>query len=384
MNPTNKAKQELYKSIQNHEITIYSGVYTTNKIFIVKELIKHLNENDFNCIVLNFGILNLKRYYSADSNYEYIKKNLNSSKQNIIIIFEFTNCEEWISLIEKIQLTKNTKILVTTSINFSTFFAFSKIKQFRVLYNEIIYYPPTYLEFTEMNPNTSLEKYLENGSITIHRGNENDDENMAIISEINILRLFSIFLITTKVRNYFQLEMFFTFLIENIDQKLTLDFIKRNINKKKDLMIRNIKSLWKYINLLQALYIIVPINTYSLTRRQQKINSKFVCIDHMLFKNIHLPNKKKFLITRNIIINEFIKRGLEVLILENQKGLENGFIGISKRNTKYLFIYTKANDLLLEYIKKEGIDEENIHFIPNDIKNQDIEKILKMLSKNLK
>lgn len=379
MNPIQKQKNELLKSIQNNDLTVYSGVFTTTKNYIVKEFIKEMS-NEYNCIVLNFSILHLKRYYSSKSNYEYITKNLDDNKMNLIIIFEFTHCDDWITLIEKIQLTKNTKILATTSIDFSSYLSFSKIKQFRVLYNEIVYYPPTYSEFMTLNPKATIQNYLTNGSITIPKEDgEYNEENMAMLSELNILRLFNIFLITTKVRNYFHLEIFFSFLIKNMDQKLTLDFIRKNINKRTDLVLKNIKSFWKYINLLQSLYIILPIWSYSFSRRQKKMNSKFVCIDHMLFKNIKDSDRNLQLIFRNILLLEFVKRKNDILILEDQTGAEIGYLGITSRETKILMIFEKTS-LISEFIKREKIDEENIYFFPKKFTEEWIENFLKELT----
>lgn len=372
--------KKLQESINKNNLTIYGGIFSSHKNWIIKKLIDVLKETN-NVIILNFNISNVRRFYTYQENIDYIASLLKPNVMNVIVIWEFTNCENWSNIINDIFKHNRTKVLAITSSDFSGYLSFVKNNKFCLNYNEIIYFPPSLRTFAEQDDRTLIELYIENGS-TAWAQNYNKD-NIVLLSELNISRLYSIFLIMTKVRNHFHLEIFFSFLVKNIDKKLTLDFIKNGLCENKYLNMKNIKTFWKYINLLQVLYILLPINSYCITRKQERFNSRFVCIDHMIFKYFLENQNLVFLTARNILITEFIKKGLKILLLEENNN-EIGFFGITSKNKCLLFKYEKDNSLYTKLINQKHIEENDIYLIDKNIKKNELINLLKHLSKNNK
>ena len=374
---------EIKKSLSSNFLTIFSGLYSANKDYIVKEFISTISKEN-NLITLNFSILNFNRFYTETENLDYVLSKIDNTKNNVVVIFEFTNLINWSEFIEKLSSINNLKVIATTSINFSAAMTFTKIKKFRLNFNEIQYLPPTYHEYCLGNDNANIDNYLKYGSLIVDKSHKNDDLIYDLVYGINIIRLFSIFLILTKVRSHFQLEVFYNFLVQNIDQKLTIEFIKNNIKNYSGIMMNNGKTTWKYINLLQNLYILIPINSYCPIRKSYKSNSRFICVDHMMFRNVATKKNKKILIIRNILISEFLKRKLDVFIIEDNKINEPGFfVNISKLN-KLLFVFDETSEVIKKFIDKEIIEEENIINVSKNITNKELEIILNKIEERVK
>lgn len=375
-----KEMVRILESINTNKLTIYSGIFTLNKDLITKKIIINIDENKIsNVINLNFNILNFNRFYTFQENVEYVKYKLIPNIQNIVVIQEFTNCEDWDKLLTFLYEIKNVKILAVSSINFSSLFTINKNNSFNLDYKEIIYYPPKYIDCLEQNNSFDINDYLDNGSILTYNNSCEDYEIVRLISDLNLIRLFGIFLNLSKVRNHYHLEKFYLFLLKNIDKKLTLEFIKNNIIKDTYLQMHNTKTFWKYLNLLKDLYIILPIQCISVDRMNIKFSSRFICADHMMFKKVITENKL-FLIARNILISEFIKWNSEVYILEH-KSDEIGFMGKNKNNEWVIFEYTRF-DIRLDRIKeKKNIKLENIHYVPKNIKVKYLHPILEKIKK---
>lgn len=383
MKQLDKKIDEIKKSLSSNFLTIFSGLYSANKDYIVKEFISTISKEN-NLITLNFSILNFNRFYTETENLDYVLSKIDNTKNNVVVIFEFTNLINWSEFIEKLSSINNLKVIATTSINFSAAMTFTKIKKFRLNFNEIQYLPPTYHEYCLGNDNANIDNYLKYGSLIVDKSHKNDDLIYDLVYGINIIRLFSIFLILTKVRSHFQLEVFYNFLVQNIDQKLTIEFIKNNIKNYSGIMMNNGKTTWKYINLLQNLYILIPINSYCPIRKSYKSNSRFICVDHMMFRNVATKKNKKNLIIRNILISEFLKRKLDVFIIEDNKINEPGFfVNISKLN-KLLFIFDETSEVIKKFIDKEIIEEENIINVSKNITNKELEIILNKIEERVK
>lgn len=383
MKQLDKKIGEIKKSLSSNFLTIFSGLYSANKDYIVKEFISTISKEN-NLITLNFSILNFNRFYTETENLDYVLSKIDNTKNNVVVIFEFTNLINWSEFIEKLSPINNLKVIATTSINFSAAMTFTKIKKFRLNFNEIQYLPPTYHEYCLGNDNANIDNYLKYGSLIVDKSHKNDDLIYDLVYGINIIRLFSIFLILTKVRSHFQLEVFYNFLVQNIDQKLTIEFIKNNIKNYSGIMMNNGKTTWKYINLLQNLYILIPINSYCPIRKSYKSNSRFICVDHMMFRNVATKKNKKNLIIRNILISEFLKRKLDVFIIEDNKINEPGFfVNISKLN-KLLFIFDETSEVIKKFIDKEIIEEENIINVSKNITNKELEIILNKIEERVK
>lgn len=383
MKQLDKKIDEIKKSLSSNFLTIFSGLYSANKDYIVKEFISTISKEN-NLITLNFSILNFNRFYTETENLDYVLSKIDNTKNNVVVIFEFTNLINWSEFIEKLSSINNLKVVATTSINFSAAMTFTKIKKFRLNFNEIQYLPPTYHEYCLGNDNANIDNYLKYGSLIVDKSHKNDDLIYDLVYGINIIRLFSIFLILTKVRSHFQLEVFYNFLVQNIDQKLTIEFIKNNIKNYSGIMMNNGKTTWKYINLLQNLYILIPINSYCPIRKSYKSNSRFICVDHMMFRNVATKKNKKNLIIRNILISEFLKRKLDVFIIEDNKINEPGFfVNISKLN-KLLFVFDETSEVIKKFIDKEIIEEENIINVSKNITNKELEIILNKIEERVK
>lgn len=383
MKQLDKKIDEIKKSLSSNFLTIFSGLYSANKDYIVKEFISTISKEN-NLITLNFSILNFNRFYTETENLDYVLSKIDNTKNNVVVIFEFTNLINWSEFIEKLSSINNLKVIATTSINFSAAMTFTKIKKFRLNFNEIQYLPPTYHEYCLGNDNANIDNYLKYGSLIVDKSHKNDDLIYDLVYGINIIRLFSIFLILTKVRSHFQLEVFYNFLVQNIDQKLTIEFIKNNIKNYSGIMMNNGKTTWKYINLLQNLYILIPINSYCPIRKSYKSNSRFICVDHMMFRNVATKKNKKNLIIRNILISEFLKRKLDVFIIEDNKINEPGFfVNISKLN-KLLFVFDETSEVIKKFIDKEIIEEENIINVSKNITNKELEIILNKIEERVK
>lgn len=382
MKHTNKQISLLKKSIKEEgTLTIYTGIYTINKQEIIKQTIEEIKKEK-EVVVLDFSIMNLNRKYEGSENIQYLKEQVKPNNETVIFILEFTNCENWNKLIDFIiNNYKNAKIFCSTSCNFSSVISFSKMSSFKYVYNEIKYEPPTMTEYFDECLNSSYDNYIENGSL-IYK-DEISFEKLSLISEINLCRLFNIFFVLTKVRNHFYIEIFFKFLLENLDKKLTIDFIKKNISKSTKLKIRNSKIFWKYINLLLDLYILIPVNTISTNSKSIRIQSKFICVDHMLFNQIPNAKNKYFLIGRNIFISEFIKKKLEILTIENN-GEEIGIAAKLINGKKIIFSYSQSNDdLIIKTIIGQQSDEyELIHF-KKSISKKELISILETTIKNI-
>lgn len=378
------AKQisQLKKSIKElGKLSIYTGIHTINKLEIINQTIEEI-KSEKEVIVLDFSIMNLNRKYESSENIEYLKDQIKPNSETVIFILEFTNCENWNRLIDFIiNNYKHVKIFCSTSCNFSSVISFSKMSGFKYIYNEIKYEPPTLSEYFEECLNPSYENYIENGSL-IYK-DAISFEKISLISQINLCMLFNIFFVLTKVRNHFYIEIFFKFLLENLDKKLTIDFIKKNISKSTKLRIRNSKIFWKYINLLLDLYILVPVNTISTNSKSIRIQSKFICIDHMLFNQIPNTKNKYFLIGRNIFISEFIKKKLEILTIENN-GEEIGIAGALLNGKKIIFSYSPSHDdLIIKTMVGQHNDEyELIHF-KKSISKKELISILDTTIKNV-
>ena len=360
-----KEINNLKKSIKENIFTIYSGIHTINKEEIISKLINDLKE-ERDCITLDFNIMNWNRKYESSENIEKLKKEIKPNNETIIFILEFTNCDEWNKIIDfLIKNYNNIKIFCSTSCNFSSMISFSKMFAFKYIFNEISYTPATVSEYFEECENPTYETYINNGSL-IYR-DKSSYEQIKLISQINITRLFNIFFVLTKVRNHFYIEIFFKFLLENLDKKLTIDFIKKNISKVTKLHIKNSKIFWKYINLLLDLYILIPVNTISTNSKSIRIQSKFVCVDHMLYAYLISSENKYFLIGRNIFISEFLKRQLEIFTIENN-GEEIGISGTLFNGKKIIFSYSEEHDeeITRTIIGLQQKDEyELIHFKKN-------------------
>ena len=383
MKQLDKKIDEIKRSLSSNFLTIFSGLYSANKDYIVKEFISTISKEN-NLITLNFSILNFNRFYTETENLDYVLSKIDNTKNNVVVIFEFTNLINWSEFIEKLSSINNLKVIATTSINFSAAMTFTKIKKFRLNFNEIQYLPPTYHEYCLGNDNANIDNYLKYGSLRVDKSHKNDDLIYDLVYGINIIRLFSIFLILTKVRSHFQLEVFYNFLVQNIDQKLTIEFIKNNIKNYSGIMMNNGKTTWKYINLLQNLYILIPINSYCPIRKSYKSNSRFICVDHMMFRNVATKKNKKNLIIRNILISEFLKRKLDVFIIEDNKINEPGFfVNISKLN-KLLFVFDETSEVIKKFIDKEIIEEENIINVSKNITNKELEIILNKIEERVK
>ena len=383
MKQLDKKIDEIKRSLSSNFLTIFSGLYSANKDYIVKEFISTISKEN-NLITLNFSILNFNRFYTETENLDYVLSKIDNTKNNVVVIFEFTNLINWSEFIEKLSSINNLKVIATTSINFSAAMTFTKIKKFRLNFNEIQYLPPTYHEYCLGNDNANIDNYLKYGSLIVDKSHKNDDLIYDLVYGINIIRLFSIFLILTKVRSHFQLEVFYNFLVQNIDQKLTIEFIKNNIKNYSGIMMNNGKTTWKYINLLQNLYILIPINSYCPIRKSYKSNSRFICVDHMMFRNVATKKNKKNLIIRNILISEFLKRKLDVFIIEDNKINEPGFfVNISKLN-KLLFVFDETSEVIKKFIDKEIIEEENIINVSKNITNKELEIILNKIEERVK
>lgn len=383
MKQLDKKIDEIKRSLSSNFLTIFSGLYSANKDYIVKEFISTISKEN-NLITLNFSILNFNRFYTETENLDYVLSKIDNTKNNVVVIFEFTNLINWSEFIEKLSSINNLKVIATTSINFSAAMTFTKIKKFRLNFNEIQYLPPTYHEYCLGNDNANIDNYLKYGSLIVDKSHKNDDLIYDLVYGINIIRLFSIFLILTKVRSHFQLEVFYNFLVQNIDQKLTIEFIKNNIKNYSGIMMNNGKTTWKYINLLQNLYILIPINSYCPIRKSYKSNSRFICVDHMMFRNVATKKNKKNLIIRNILISEFLKRKLDVFIIEDNKINEPGFfVNISKLN-KLLFVFDETSEVIKKFIDKEIIEKENIINVSKNITNKELEIILNKIEERVK
>lgn len=381
MKQVNKNVGKIVESLKNNSLVIFSGIYTMNKNYIMKKTIERLQET-FNCIVLDFNILNLNRCYTINDSIAYVNKQIKNNTLNIVVILEFTNIENWNKLLESLLATNNIKVVGSTSFNFNNLLTQVKYKKFKVSYKEIMYYPPTYNEFFLESKNQSFTNYFNNGSILVHDDSQNDDNMVALISNLNLIRLFNIVLILTKIRNHYQLEIFFSFLIKNIDQKLTLEFIKNEINKETTLPMNNIKLCWKFMNMLQNLYIIIPISTYSTTRKQTRFNSRFVCADHMVFKVIDNVKNLNFKKARNIIITEFLKRKHEVNILEENQ-VEIGFFAYINESKKILIAYEKDSNTIKKFIEKESLGTSSIFYLDKNIEEKKLSQTLTKLTEIL-
>lgn len=367
----NKEIEKLYKSISNNSLTIYGGIYSSSKVFVIKELISRVKQS-FNVISLNFNIFNLTRYYSMKENIEHVENLLKPNVTNIIFIWEFTNCDEWYKILEHFIKYKRVKIFAITSSDFSGYLSFTKYNKFCLHYKEEIFFPPPFIEFLNYSPKI-ISNYLDNGSVIW--GN-NNHKIIELTNDLNITKLFNIFTILTKVRNHFHLEIFFSFLIRNIDKKLTLDFIKKTIITQTKLQMKNTKTFWKYINLLQVLYILIPLNSYCISRKQERFNSRYVCIDHMLFKKLDNVENEYFLIGRNILIMEFIKNNLKVLLIE-ENNEEIGFFGKLSNNKIVLFKYTnEQNASIKKLVNQKNIEESDTYIINKKITKYELEKLL--------
>ncbi|RXY97003.1 ATP-binding protein [Malacoplasma penetrans] len=382
MKHTSKQISLLKKSIkEDGTLTIYTGIYTINKQEIIKQTIEEVKKEK-EVVVLDFSIMNLNRKYEGSENIQYLKEQVKPNNETVIFILEFTNCENWNKLIDFIiNNYKNAKIFCSTSCNFSSVISFSKMSSFKYVYNEIKYEPPTMTEYFEECLNSSYDNYIENGSL-IYK-DEISFEKLSLISEINLCRLFNIFFVLTKVRNHFYIEIFFKFLLENLDKKLTIDFIKKNISKSTKLKIRNSKIFWKYINLLLDLYILIPVNTISTNSKSIRIQSKFICVDHMLFNQIPNAKNKYFLIGRNIFISEFIKKKLDILTIENN-GEEIGIAGKLVNGKKIIFSYSQSNDdLIIKTIIGQQTDEYELINFKKSITKKELITILDTTIKNI-
>lgn len=378
MSHFNKEFQKLKISIENNEFTIYSGIYSINKDYIVDNFIKNISD-EYNCIILDFTIWNLNRLFSLGEIKQFIQQSIKKKEKNIIIIKEITNCESWVNVIDLIISEFKLKLLGITSIDLSTLLTFCKNKKFRYIYNDVSYVPPTYKEYFEVNVSSNHDAYIDYGSILLENTFSFNEDILKKISEFNSIRLFSIFLVTTKVRNHFHLKAFIMFLIKNMDMKLTLDYIKNNIAKNDYISMSNIKTFWRYIHLLQALYVLVPIRTYSIDRKNTKFNSRYICVDHALYYGIQSENKY-FLIIRNFIINEFLKNSIEVLILE-EDGDEKGFIVKKNMDKKWIFFYDKNSKIIKMCMKKEKIYSVSCFEIKKNISKHEIIDLMKITSK---
>lgn len=362
MKQTLKEINNLKKSIKENVFTIYSGIHTINKDEIIFKLIEEIKK-ERECVVLDFSILNWNRKYESSENIKILKNLIKPNEETIIFIIEFTNCEEWIKIIDFIIKKYNyVKVFCSTSFNFSSTVSFSRNFSFKYLFNEIKYLPATINEYFEECPNSNLINYIENGSLIYKDKNINKDK-LKLISNLNLSRLFNIFLVLTKVRNHFYIEIFFKFLLENLDKKLTIDFVKKNISSSTKMKIKNSKIFWKYINLLLDLYILVPVNTISTNSKSLRIQSKFVCVDHMLFNAIKDLKNKYFLIGRNIFINEFLKRDLKVFTVEKE-GEEIGISATLFNGKKIIISYSSSYDeeILKTIIGAQKDDYNLIHF----------------------
>ncbi|BAC43934.1 conserved hypothetical protein [Malacoplasma penetrans HF-2] len=382
MKHTSKQISLLKKSIkEDGTLTIYTGIYTINKQEIIKQTIEEVKKEK-EVVVLDFSIMNLNRKYEGSENIQYLKEQVKPNNETVIFILEFTNCENWNKLIDFIiNNYKNAKIFCSTSCNFSSVISFSKMSSFKYVYNEIKYEPPTMTEYFEECLNSSYDNYIENGSL-IYK-DEISFEKLSLISEINLCRLFNIFFVLTKVRNHFYIEIFFKFLLENLGKKLTIDFIKKNISKSTKLKIRNSKIFWKYINLLLDLYILIPVNTISTNSKSIRIQSKFICVDHMLFNQIPNAKNKYFLIGRNIFISEFIKKKLDILTIENN-GEEIGIAGKLVNGKKIIFSYSQSNDdLIIKTIIGQQTDEYELINFKKSITKKELITILDTTIKNI-
>ena len=84
---------KLKKSIDEHTLTIYTGIHTNNKTDIINNLVQELKAKK-EVIILNFSIMNLNRKYESSANIAYLKEKIKPNSETVIFIFEFTNCEE--------------------------------------------------------------------------------------------------------------------------------------------------------------------------------------------------------------------------------------------------------------------------------------------------
>lgn len=103
-----------------------------------------------------------------------------------------------------------------------------------------------------------------------------------------------------------------------------------------------------------------------------------------MFRNVATKKNKKNLIIRNILISEFLKRKLDVFIIEDNKINEPGFfVNISKLN-KLLFVFDETSEVIKKFIDKEIIEEENIINVSKNITNKELEIILNKIEERVK
>ncbi|MCF0217430.1 MAG: AAA family ATPase [Malacoplasma sp.] len=377
--------RKLKKSINENGLTIYSGICCVNKTEIINSLIEECKK-EINCIVLDFSILNYNRKYEISENIELIKEQIKPHSNSLIFILEFTNCEGWIEIINFVCNTlKNVKLFCSTSCSFSSLTSLSKAYTIKHQFNELVYYPPTVSQYFEECYEANCETYIKYGS-TIYRSAD-EYKKIELTNQIDFFKLLSMFLILTKVRNHFYIEVFMKFLLENLDKKLTIDFTKRNIGKSTKLHIKNTKIFWKYKNLLLDLFILIPIKTITISTKTKakntRLQSKFICIDHMLINKLENVSNKTFLIGRNIFISEFLKRNLEVFAIEKNDE-EIGLVGTLFNGKKIIFSYNPSNDdEIIHYAVGHQLKDEFdlVHF-KKRISQKELANILENFVKN--
>lgn len=303
-------------------IKIITGIRRSGKSTLLRQIIDELKDSGVECeriIYINFEDIDMSFIKTAMDLNNYIKEKINTEEKYYLFFDEIQNISEWEKAINSFKATKNVSIFITGSNSNLLSGELGTLLAGRYVAFKI--YPFSFQELCELKKLKSREEienafqdYMKWGSMPQIFAFNNELEIKNYLIDLYDSIVIKDIVTRYKIKDIELLDKILEYLMSTPGQQLSVTNIINYLGNEN----RNCsnETLYNYLSYITNSYIMSKAKRYDINgKRILKTNDKYYLTDLGL-GNVKstLRNKGKGCLLENIVYNELISRGYEVLV----------------------------------------------------------------------
>ena len=332
--------QELFDVSGTPDIKVITGIRRCGKSKLMDAFIRRLVESNSTCniIHINFNLLEYEKLKEYHALYEYIEKQYNADRKNIVLIDEIQMCEGFEKAVNSLHASEKYDIYITGSNAFLLSSDLATLFTGRTY--EIKVFPFSFYEYMLYygyeNRDEAFDNYLQEGGMPGSYLYKNAKDKFRYIND----EVFNALLVRDieakyNVRNKTLLYSLIDFMMDNIGNLTSV----RNISKKipSNKVEENDKTVGAFLNYLTKSFALYKIRRYDI-RGKKYLNTedKYYLSDHSFrYARLGTKNMDYGRIMENMVAIELLRRGYEIYVgILYQKEID--FVAIKPNEKLYI------------------------------------------------
>lgn len=318
--------KQLQEFIDKPFVKILTGIRRSGKssvLLLLKEelLLRGISEKQI--IHINFESFEFIELKTAQTLYEFVKKQLKNHQQNYLLLDEIQEVEGWEKAVNSFLVDFGSDVYLTgsnshlLSSELATYLAgrYVEIPVYTLSFAEYLEFNKHYLPELQQNNRDSFKSYLSLGGFpVIHTAHYSEETAYKVVFDIYSSVILRDTVQRYKIRDVELLERVVKYVIDNIGNtfsgKNVADYFKSQQRK------IDVNTVYNYLNALEGAFILYRTSRYDVKGKEiLKTQEKFYVSDvSLIYALMGYKNRMISGILENVVFLELKRKGYQVFV----------------------------------------------------------------------